>query len=279
MKKHLLLFAALGFVFSAFSQTTISNKQEISGTWKKSKSPYIVEGEAIIPEGKTLTIKPGVVVKFKTGEGRDYDQSDFNLGFIRVNGKIVAKGKSSKRILFTGLGSGFWGNIYVNSPDQDHVFENCVVEKAYYVRKIISSDNATGAITFNKSKGVVKNCIIANNGWTGLNCKNGGSPTVTNCILYNNEYGLECNTRSVPDVTNTVIWNNGANFYVNGSAQPKLGYCFVGDNTLPDGATDMGKNIFGKNPQFSDAMSGDFKLKAESPCRKAGKDGKNIGLE
>ncbi|MFH0894507.1 MAG: right-handed parallel beta-helix repeat-containing protein [Bacteroidota bacterium] len=277
--KQLLLSLALVAGFSAFAQTTISNKEEVSGTWKKSKSPYIIEGEAIIPEGKTLTIKAGVVVKFKTGEGRDYDMDDFNLGFLRVNGKIIAKGKPSKRILFTGNGSGFWGNIYVNSPDQNHVFENCVVEKAYYIRKVIPTDNGTGAITFNKSTGIVKNCILANNGWTGLNCKNGASPTISNCVIYNNEYGLESNTRSTPTIENTIIWNNGTTFYINGSSAPKIGYCFIGEDKLPEGITDQGGNILGKNPQFEDAMIGNFKLKQESPCRKVGKGGKNIGLE
>jgi hypothetical protein len=36
----------------------------------KKGSPYIINGEAIVPSGKTLEIKPGVVVRFKTGESR-----------------------------------------------------------------------------------------------------------------------------------------------------------------------------------------------------------------
>ncbi|OQA02352.1 MAG: hypothetical protein BWY70_00025 [Bacteroidetes bacterium ADurb.Bin408] len=54
--------------------STISNKQEVYGTWTKSKSPYTIQGEAIVPEGKTLTIEPGVTVKFKTGTNKRFRQ-------------------------------------------------------------------------------------------------------------------------------------------------------------------------------------------------------------
>ena len=63
--KTKLLLALLIFSQFVFAQTTISDGEEVSGTWNMSGSPYVVEGEAIVPIGATLTIKPGVVVKFK----------------------------------------------------------------------------------------------------------------------------------------------------------------------------------------------------------------------
>ena len=79
MKHILLIIAGLVICLSMDAQTIIKDKEYVSGKWKKSKSPYIIEGEAKIAEGKTLKIKPGVVVKFRTGDGRDYPDSD--VGF------------------------------------------------------------------------------------------------------------------------------------------------------------------------------------------------------
>ena len=44
---------------------------EVSGTWDTISSPYIVMGYIKIPDGETLTIQPGVVVKFNSTERFD----------------------------------------------------------------------------------------------------------------------------------------------------------------------------------------------------------------
>ncbi|MDZ7262229.1 MAG: TonB-dependent receptor, partial [candidate division KSB1 bacterium] len=51
--------------------------------------PYIVQGDITVPKGQTLTIEPGVIVKF--------------AGYYRitVRGTLVANGTSSNRIIFT----------------------------------------------------------------------------------------------------------------------------------------------------------------------------------
>jgi hypothetical protein len=52
-------------------------------------SPYIVTGNVVIPAGKTLTIEPGVIVKF--------------AGYysLKVNGTLRALGSPTNRIVFT----------------------------------------------------------------------------------------------------------------------------------------------------------------------------------
>jgi hypothetical protein len=58
MKKKLIFLGVfLVYFFITNAQTVIKDKQDVFGTWKKKGSPYIIEGEAIIPSGKVLNIK------------------------------------------------------------------------------------------------------------------------------------------------------------------------------------------------------------------------------
>ena len=52
------------FVSLSYTQTTIS-EGEVSGSWKKSLSPYQVTGNIHIPYGLTLLIERGVMVEFQ----------------------------------------------------------------------------------------------------------------------------------------------------------------------------------------------------------------------
>ncbi|MBN2891649.1 MAG: right-handed parallel beta-helix repeat-containing protein [Bacteroidales bacterium] len=272
----LLLFAGMNL----FGQTVIHNGQEVSGKWTKSGSPYIIEGEAIVPDGEKLTIKPGVEVQFKTGTDIDYrdyygDRNpNFDVGFLRVNGTIIAKGKKNKMILFTSKDKyGKWGNVFMENSS-DNIFEYCHVEKSQYLRSVTEDDNATGAISFIASSGIVKNCIIENS-WSGINCKQKSMPEIQNCVIYNNEYGVEANSDSKPNVVNCIIWNNATCFYINPGASIKISYSLIQDDFKEEGLFDKGDNIYGKDPR----LDGNFKLKDNSPCIKKGKDNSNMGIK
>lgn len=274
-----ILLLLLFVTSSIFAQTTISDGEEVSGTWKKSGSPYIIEGEAIVPSGKTLKIKHGVEVKFKVGDDRDYRYGDdlnpyFNVGFLRVEGTLIAKGKKNKMITFThNENSGYWGNVvFINSNDNE--LKYCHFEFSYYIRLVTPSDNGTGAISFINSRGTVENCLFAKNGWTAINCKQGSNPKINNCTITDNNYGIECNSKSVPKITNSIIWKNKTtDLYVNGSSMPHLSYSLLTNYGMPEGVANDGKNISGKDPK----LDSKYKLKKGSPCEKAGNNKKNIG--
>jgi len=280
MKKPLLFLLSFCYCLTSFGQTYFYNMQEVSGTWTKKGSPYIIQGEVIVPKGKTLTIKPEVVVKFNTGENRDYGE-EFNLGFLRINGKLIAKGKAGAEILFTRSGNtGNWGNLFFNSGDAENVLQYCKIENSFYMRSVVSddlgTDNGTGALSFYRSRGTVKNCLIVNNGWTGINCKQGSAPLIMNCVVFNNKYGIECNSASMPKIINTILQENETCFFINGESQPQFSYSLLQENEL-DPSYDRGYNIFGKDPMFIDKVNNDFRLNNLSPAKKAGKDKKNIG--
>jgi predicted outer membrane repeat protein len=61
----------------------------ISGTWTKKASPYIIRGDVNIPAGKSLTIQPGVEVQF---------DGHYTLN---VQGSLMAVGTENDSIIFT----------------------------------------------------------------------------------------------------------------------------------------------------------------------------------
>jgi len=122
MKQLFALFLTLFFISISFQQlsasTLISDGEEIYGNWTKYGSPYIIEGEATVPRGRTLTILPGVVVKLAINQ----------KGRIYVEGNIKAVGKSNDWIEFTKNSDdddAFWGAILVRNSQKNNIFKYC----------------------------------------------------------------------------------------------------------------------------------------------------------
>jgi len=223
MKKYLFyLMAFLMLPFLSISQTKIADKQEISGKWKKSKSPYIIEGEAIIPEGKTLKIKPGTVILFKTGGNinyydynttkAEYELTDnFDVGMLRVNGTLVAKGKKGNEIMFSRDGAvGHWGTIFFNSKSEENLMDYCIVEYANYVNYILESGtSAEGSVAFYNSKGTISNSIVRENtSSAGIISTYDSQITINGNLVDNCFYGISFGHGAFPTVENNICANN-----------------------------------------------------------------------
>ena len=73
---------------TGFAQTNIS-AGNVSGTWVKANSPFLINGEINVPNSETLTIEPGVEVVFK-------GHYKFN-----VQGRLLAIGTQQDSIHFT----------------------------------------------------------------------------------------------------------------------------------------------------------------------------------
>jgi hypothetical protein len=98
-------------------------------------SPYVFVGDILIPPKCTLSIEPGVTVKF--GGDVVFPSLKPNLT-IKVLGSMKAVGTKDKRILFTtNEGIPSWGGIIFETSANDCTLQYCDLEAA--ASKIICS--------------------------------------------------------------------------------------------------------------------------------------------
>ncbi len=84
------LLLALLITLPLIGQTNVSGNITVNTTWGIQGSPYIVAGNVGVPTGLTLTIAPGVTVKYA------------GAFQIFVKGNVIAVGKKDSVITFTG---------------------------------------------------------------------------------------------------------------------------------------------------------------------------------
>lgn len=117
MRSALSVFSVLLlWAFSqTFAQTPVSGLISTNTTWTLAGSPYIVTGNILVNNGATLTIEPGVEVKFDT------------MKTLQVNGELIAIGTAQSRITFTASNPnpvrGSWGRLQFSPTSANAVFD------------------------------------------------------------------------------------------------------------------------------------------------------------
>jgi len=114
--KNIFLFHLLFiFIKTSVGQTYVNGFISANTTWNLVGSPYIVNGNALLSNGNTLTIEPGVIVKF------DNDKA------LQIDGKLIAVGTPLNRIIFTSNqavpSAGDWGKIHFPDLCEDAVLD------------------------------------------------------------------------------------------------------------------------------------------------------------
>ncbi|MEA3296846.1 MAG: cadherin-like domain-containing protein, partial [candidate division Zixibacteria bacterium] len=94
-------------------------------TWTLCYSPYIVTGDIYV-DGGTLTIEPGVVVKFQSGSG-------INIGYHGTGSALIADGTAISPIVFTSAhptpAGGDWDAIrFYSGTLTTSKLSNCTIE-------------------------------------------------------------------------------------------------------------------------------------------------------
>ena len=110
----IIVFLAVGaFVLMAHpaqASTLITDDIIADTTWDLAGSPYVVQNNIIVDFGATLTIDPGVIVKFS---GPD----SYSFSGIDIYGKLIAEGTAGRQIYFTGfLDDSVGGDTNGDSP-------------------------------------------------------------------------------------------------------------------------------------------------------------------
>lgn len=165
-----------------------------SVTWGLKGCPYVVTGQVTIPTGVSLTVKPGVIVKF----------SNADSGMLISGGALVGQGAQDSPVVFTSINdqthgalsttrgtaprAGAWGALWVNGAGGSLTLNNAAV---YYG----GGDRFRSAGVFVDGGGAatvaVKNSVLAYNQGYGIDvAKAPAGTTIHHTAFYGNEKPL-----------------------------------------------------------------------------------------
>ena len=175
MKNPLLILSAIFFSLSLSSQaqTYVSGGIYTNTTWTPENSPYIVIGDVAVFETFTLTILPGVEVRF------DDDK------MLDIRGSLIAVGTSSDSIKFTSNSpvpsSSSWKYIKIEYQS-NMTLRYALIE---YSLGGVFYDNG-GFTTY-----LINNCRFSSNDAAISGNRLYGQQNVDSCLFHNNGVGIK----------------------------------------------------------------------------------------
>ena len=202
--------------------------------WKLADLPYVFESSAIISFGQTLNIKPGVIIKFKSGNSRIY-----------VNGILKAEGSSDKKIVFTSFNdddyagdtnndgnstqpfAGYWDFISFSASSTNSILDNIIVKYGGWYKKFAGS---SGAVKIDNANVTISNSVFENNLTSGLELNN-CTTTIENTTFKNHRAKYNYNREdskgllaknATPVFTSTAFNNNYYGIYIESGDCPDL---------------------------------------------------------
>jgi len=258
----LLSFAELSNAQTHISSGTLPD----NSVWTTPNSPYIIDGDVIIGADSSLTIDPGVTVKFTSGTS------------MMVNGLLTADGIAGSPIIFTSNAStpaaGDWGRIeFVNTTDPATLLDHCVVEyggagsrntNLFYEAGSPTIHITNSTIRYSSGNGVtirtsqlqisgstfygnanwgvygdaflatgtnISNSTVRQNSVGGIRIPNNALLTVDNVTVDSNDVGIEIGIGSEATVTNCDINENRRGIVTLHDANPNIHYNNIFGNT------------------------------------------------
>ena len=228
------LFWLLVMTNTVLADTPVSGIISSNTTWTLSASPYIVTGNVLVNSGVTLTIEPGVVVKFDTDKA------------IQINGELIAVGTDGNLITFTSNQptptAGDWAYVFFSDTSIDATFdvngiytsgsilEYCVVE---YAGGVTASYN--GAVRMDDAHPFINHCTIQNNSASGINAYNLSDllKIASNTIAYNEDTGIYFVGGTVT-VFGNFVHNNTESGGNAGGIYAYTSTCLISNNIVSD---------------------------------------------
>jgi surface antigen len=207
----------------------------VSGTWTKAGSPYVVTGQVTVPAAQTLVVEPGVVVRFGLGLN------------VTVNGVLNAKGTGTDSILFTTVepipARGQWGRLIFSdsTPVDSSVLEYCIVE--------YGGSGNTYAISMSSSsvRLRISNSLIRLN-YSGVSLKGSNGFLTSSAIEYQQSVGVAGSGRVRGcriSYNSTGYSGGGASIVLCTVTANLLGLSVYGSNTAIDSCVVSGNSTGG----------------------------------
>ena len=196
------LFALLALLIapsSASAQTVIpGGPLGATATWTAAGSPYIVQGDAIVPAGGTLTIEAGVEVRVASsdalGSGRDTTRVE-----LEVHGTLDVNGTLASPVLFradSGTSTSTWFGIVAATDAASVTMDYATVQHA---RRGVTLASTSGAQ-------VLTDVTVERCSDRGILVE-AGSPTLTRLRATETMYGVEVASAASATIQEALIWN------------------------------------------------------------------------
>jgi hypothetical protein len=167
----------------------------VKGAWKKANSPYTVTGDISVAKNQTLTIEPGVVVRFA---------GHFSLT-VGYRATLKAVGTEQDKIQFTAtdLDEGWFGIRFINSSTEDQL-KYCTIQYAH-------KDRVRDGGFYGVFGGAIL-CTSSEDDEPGYGLISG--PTIDSCTFSHNYArtggAIMCYAGGYATITNNVIMDNYA---------------------------------------------------------------------
>jgi hypothetical protein len=192
----------------ASADTIISSNITTNTIWSKDASPYLINGNIEVEVDTTLTIDPGVVVKF----GQDVNGSDY---YMWVRGNLVANGLPEDKINFTTANNDLIGGwlILIQTPNNVSI-SNATFNHFYYLGfdgpanvslSNIDVSNASGGVSFsNVGSATIENSHFSNLRYGGI-MSDSGNLSIHNSIIENLQYATAVQSNGNLEVIDSKI--------------------------------------------------------------------------
>jgi len=177
--------------------TNVSSNVTTNTEWTVAGSPYVITAAISVNSGVTLTVDPGVVVEFASGN------------YLTVNGTLTAAGTAASPISFTSASAtpaaGDWGFVSFTA--------GASASQLSYVTFQYGGGSGWGAMVFVQgSSPTFDHVTIASSSSVGFWMNtSGGAPTISNSTFSNNgSYGLNLAAANTVSLSGTAFTGNSS---------------------------------------------------------------------
>ncbi|MBK8845996.1 MAG: T9SS type A sorting domain-containing protein [Bacteroidetes bacterium] len=251
MKTKTCLLICFCFIMyiNSFAQTFISGFISTNTTWSVAGNPYIVNGNALLTHGNTLTIEPGVIVKFETDKA------------LQIDGELIAIGTFEDQITFTSNQAnpqkGDWAKIHFADTCIDAVFDFMGKYQSGSIMKycnvLYAGGIGYGAIHIERSAPYFTYCKIVSSNTSGIYSWESNYTIDSSLIKGCNDYGINCRYPpffpKITIQTDTFELNNGAIYFSENGLFPRQ----INNNVFTNnyGPNDVIRSLSNRNEIFN----------------------------